>query len=125
LDFVFSLKVEDTDEDAEFDINIRPSSGSNTKKDVNSKVLDDWNKANSKESSPPSSNSKKGPVKVSLASKDGKKEQQQVGGKPNPAAPVAAGSPTSKGGYELATSTAKDLQENDSAEVGQPALTYM
>ena len=80
-------------------------------KSVDSKVLDDWNRANSNSKDKDSKGSQKGPVKVSLASKDSSKT-----GKP-PVVSVAAGKESSTSGYEVATASAKELQENDSVEV--------
>ena len=73
-----SLKVEDTDEDTEVSDNISPAPKGKTAAAVDSKVLDEWKRANGNnnknaKSGANGAGAQKGPVKVSLAnSKDSK-----------------------------------------------------
>ena len=79
LDFrLTSLKVEDTDEDTEVSDNSSPAPKGKNAAAVDSKVLDEWKRANGNnnknaKSGANGAGAQKGPVKVSLAnSKDSK-----------------------------------------------------
>lgn len=110
-----NLKVEDSDEEDEDEEKPAPPppppAGKKGGKNVDSKVLEDWNKATGGPKS-----SSKGPVKVSLASQG--QENKAA------AAQAANGGDAAKGNMELTTATTKDLMENDSVEVRTSHLVF-
>ena len=73
---IISLKVEDSDDDTEVQDNSSPAAKGKSAAAVDSKVLDEWKRANgnsNKNAKASSNGTQKGPVKVSLANgKDAK-----------------------------------------------------